>query len=200
MILAGLTGGIASGKTVVSECFKRLGAYLIDADELARQAIAPGTDAWKAIRDTFGSEILQSNQTVDRQKLGQIVFNDPEKLKILNAIVHPRVFIEEERLRKDITKRDPKAVIIFDAALLIETGFHKSVNKVIVVTVDRQTQIKRLIERDGLSEPEAEKRIAAQSSSSQKKRYADYTINGSQPLEVIERRAAEIYKDLKSLA
>jgi dephospho-CoA kinase len=200
MILVGLTGVIASGKTAVSEYFKRLGAHLIDADELAHQAIAPGTDAWRAIQDTFGSEILKPDQTVDRQKLGEIVFNDPEKRKRLNVIVHPHVFLEEERLRKEIMEKDPKAVIIFDAALLIETGFHESVDKVVVVTVDRHTQLKRLMERNGLSRTEAMKRIASQFPSSIKKRYADYVINGSQSLEVIERKVAEIYRDLVSLA
>ena len=200
MIFVGLTGVIASGKTAVSECFKRLGAHLIDADELAHQVIAPGTDAWSAIQDTFGSEILKSDQTVDRRKLGEIVFNDPEKRKRLNAIVHPHVFMEEERLRKKIMENDPKAVIIFDAALLIETGFHESVDKVIVVTVDRRTQLKRLMERDGLSRTESVKRIASQFPSSVKKRCADYVINGSQSLEVIERKVAQIYRDLVSLA
>ena len=137
---------------------------------------------------------------MDRRKLGEIVFNDPEKRKRLNAIVHPHVFMEEERLRKKIMENDPKAVIIFDAALLIETGFHESVDKVIVVTVDRRTQLKRLMERDGLSRTESVKRISSQFPSSVKKRCADYVINGSQSLEVIERKVAQIYRDLVSLA
>jgi len=200
MILVGLTGGIGSGKSLVAQIFKRLGACLIDADELAHQAIAPGTYAYQAIRDTFGPEILKDDQTVDRQRLGEIVFEDAEKRQWLNSIVHPKVFIEQERLTKEITEKDPKAVIIFDVALLIETRAHELMDKVILVTVDRRTQIKRLMERDGLSREEARKRIASQAPTSQKKRYADYLIDGTRPLEVVEREVEKIYEELKSLA
>ena len=200
MILVGLTGGIASGKTTVSECFKHLGAHLIDADQLAHEAIAPKTAPWKAIRDAFGSGVLKPDQTVDRHKLGEIVFRDLEKLKRLNSIVHPAVFMEEERLRKEIAERDPKAVVIFDAALLIETGAYKRMDKVIVVSVDQHTQIKRLMERNGLSQTEAERRIKLQAPTDLKKRHADYVIDGAQPMEIIERETAKIYKDLKQLA
>lgn len=200
MILVGLTGGIGSGKSLVAQSFKRLGACLIDADELAHQAIAPGTHAYQAIRDRFGPEILKDDQTVDRQRLGEIVFEDAEKRQWLNSLVHPRVFMEQERKRSEIAQRDPKAVILFDAALLIETGSHQLMDRVVLVTVDRRTQIKRLMERDGLSREEARKRIASQAPTSQKKRYADYLIDGTWSLEVIEREVEKIYKELQSLA
>lgn len=200
MILVGLTGGIGSGKSLVAQIFKRLGACLIDADELAHQAIAPGTHAWQAIRDRFGPEILKDDQTVDRRKLGEIVFENAEKRQWLNSMVHPKVFMEQERLTREITEKDPKAVIIFDVALLIETRAHELMDKVILVTADRRTQIKRLMERDGLERQEARKRIASQTPTSKKKRYADYLIDGTQPLEGVEHEVEKIYEELKSLA
>ncbi len=200
MILAGLTGGIASGKSVVSRCFKRLGAYLIDADVLAHQAIEPGTCAWEAIREKWGNRILKSDQAVDRQKLADVVFRDQGTREWLNSVVHPRVFLEQERLAKEITKRDPKAVIVFDAALLIETGAYERMDKVVVVTADQVTQLKRLIERDGFTREDAERRIASQAPTSEKERHADYLIDGTQSLEAIERNVAAVYKELKSLA
>jgi dephospho-CoA kinase len=200
MILAGLTGGIASGKSVVSRQFKKLGAHLIDADELAHEAIAPDRPPWRAIVETFGPGIQNPDRTVNRKKLADIVFRDKEKRKKLNSIVHPAVFSEQERLTREISERDPKAVIIYDAALLIETGAWRRMSKVIVVTADPEVQIDRIIGRDGLSREEAERRIASQAPNSEKVRHADYIIDGSRTMEQIQEEVSRIYRELRALA
>lgn len=200
MILAGLTGGIASGKSVVSRQFKKLGAFLIDADELAREAVAPDRPAWRDVVNAFGSDILNPDRTVNRKKLADIVFRDEAKRKRLNAIVHPAVFAEQERLTNQIAARDPGAVVIYDAALLIETGAFRRMDKVVVVTADSETQIERIISRDGLSREDAERRVASQAPNSEKIGHADYILDGSRPIEQVEREVGRIYKELRSLA
>jgi len=200
MILAGLTGGIASGKSVVSGFFRNRGAYIIDADRIAHDVISPSSRPWQEIVETFGKEILFPDQSIDRKRLGSIVFDDPDKREELNAIVHPRVFAEEERQRKAIVDRDPKAVIIFDVPLLIETGSFEIMDKVILVYVNRSLQLKRLVERDHLTREEAKKRVDSQIPLKEKRRFSDYIIDGGQPVEQIQERVEEIFLELSGLA
>jgi len=200
MLLVGLTGGIGSGKSLVAQMFKQLGAHLIDADELAHWAVEPGQPALQRIVESFGPEILNPDRTLDRPKLGRLVFDHPEKRELLNSLVHPYVFMEEERRRKEIAQKDPKAIVIFDAALLIETGSYQLMDKVILVTIDRRKQISRIMRRDGLSREEAVKRIDAQMPQSKKKRKADYIIDGGQSLKAVEDQVRRIYEELKPLA
>jgi dephospho-CoA kinase len=200
MLLVGLTGGIGSGKSVVAQIFARLGAHLIDADELAREAVRPDRPVLKRIVEAFGPEILNPDGTLDRAKLGRAVFEDSEKRERLNSIVHPYVFREEERRRKEIAQKDPKAIILFDAALLIETGSYQLMDKVILVTIDRRNQIGRIMKRDGLSRQEAVRRIEAQMPQAKKKGKADYRIDGGQPLNVIEDQVSKIYEELAAMA
>ncbi len=199
MILAGLTGGIASGKSEASRIFKKLGAYIIDADEIAHALLEPNTPTWKEVVKSFGTDILRTDQTIDRTRLGRVVFDDPRKLTILNAILHPSVFAEKERRRKAIAHSDPQAIVIFDAPLLIETKAHEWVDKVVVVTVDRKTQLKRLMERNGLSRQEAQERIKAQMPLSEKIKYADYLVDSGKPLSDMEIRIRQIFEELKQL-
>ena len=200
MVLVGLTGGIASGKSLVSELFQQMGAYLIDADELAHRAIEPGAPAWKPIRDHFGPDILHKDQTINRRRLGEIVFRDSKERQWLNSVVHPEVFKEQERLCKEMGARDPHAVIIYDAALLIETGAYQRMDIVILVVADPKTQIQRLMDRDGLSREQAEARIHSQATNAQKKRHADYIIESTRPRAEIDSQVSQIYRDLKDLA
>jgi dephospho-CoA kinase len=200
MLLVGLTGGIGSGKSQVAQMFKRLGAYLIDADELAHEAVQPDRPVLKRIVEAFGPEILNPDGTLDRATLGRQVFDDAEKRELLNSIVHPYVFREEERRRKEIAQKDPKAIVLFDAALLIETGSDQLMDKVILVTIDRRKQIGRIMKRDGLSREEAVRRIEAQMPQSKKKSRADYIIDGGQPLDAVEAQVGQIYKELVALA
>lgn len=200
MLLVGLTGGVASGKSLVANIFKDLGAYLLDADEIAHELIKSGTQAWKDIVDCFGSDILRKDKEIDRGHLARIIFSDPDRRLELNAILHPRIFIEEERRRKAIAERDPSAIVVFVAPLLIECSAHELMDKVILVYADRNTQIKRLMERDKLGRMEAIKRIGSQMPLSKKKKYADYVINGMAPKEKIEEEVRQIYDELKEIA
>lgn len=200
MILVGLTGGIASGKSEVSRIFKKLGAHIIDADEIAHALLEPNTPTWKKVVESFGTDILRPDQTIDRKRLGQMVFDDPKKLAVLNAILHPSVFAEKERRQKAIAQADPQSVVVFDVPLLIETRAHAWADKVIVVTVDRKTQLKRLMERNGLSRQEAHKRIRAQMPLSKKAKYADYLIDSREPLSKMEIQIHQIFEELKQLA
>ncbi len=194
--VVGLTGGIASGKSTVSHIFRSLGAQVIDADILARQVVEPGKPAWQEIVNFFGREILLPDGSIDRKKLGAIVFQDPAKREVLNRIVHPRVFEEEKRLYQDLRRQYPEALIIVDAALLIESGSYKRFHKLIVVYVDEQTQLHRLMLRDGISAEEAWVRIRSQMPLSEKVKYANYIIDNRGSLEETRRQVEEVYKKL----
>ncbi|HTN43065.1 MAG TPA: dephospho-CoA kinase [Nitrospiria bacterium] len=200
MLLVGLTGGIGSGKSLVAQMFKQLGAYLIDADELAHKAVEPGHPVLNRIVEAFGPEILNPDRTLNRATLGRLVFDHPEKRELLNSIVHPYVFMEEERQQREIAQKDPKAIVLFDAALLIETGSYQLMDKVILVTIDRRKQISRIMRRDGLSREEAVKRIGAQMPQAKKKSKADYIIDGGQSPKAVEEQVRRIYEELKPLA
>ncbi|MFZ3063739.1 MAG: dephospho-CoA kinase [Nitrospirota bacterium] len=192
MILVGLTGGIASGKSAASKIFKKLGAYIIDADVLAREVVEPLKPAWRDIVKNFGKEILNKDNSINRQKLAEIVFNNKKKRELLNSIVHPRVFKRAKKIEKEIAKKDPKAVIIFDAALLIESGYYKKMDKNIVVYADKDVQVKRLMKRDGLTKDEAKKRIKSQMPLREKVRFADYIIDGNKVLNIVKKQAKAV--------
>lgn len=200
MIRAGLTGGIASGKSQVSKALRELGAYVIDADEIAREAVRPGTEAFREVVARFGSGILGADGAIDRAELGRRVFGDPRQREALERIVHPRVFAAQEAAYDRIVRADADAVVVFDAALLIETGAHRRMDKVIVVYADEETQLQRLMARDRLPADEARRRIASQAPFPEKKRHADYLIDGTAPLEEVVRRTRTIFEELKTLA
>ena len=179
MLLVGLTGGMATGKSTVAQMFKRCGAVVIDADELAREVVKPGKPAWRQIIRTFGKDILNPERTINRHALGHIVFNNRAKLRQLERIIHPRVAREQTRLTKTIARKHPKAVVIYEVPLLFEAGVDKRVDKIIVVTADRETQIARLKERNGLSRAEAIRRIRSQIPLAKKVRLADFVLQGT---------------------
>jgi len=158
MILVGLTGGVATGKSTVAKMFKQGGAAVINADLLARQVVEPGKPAWRAIVKLFGKIVLNQDRSLDRQALGSIVFHNPKKRRQLERIIHPRVAREQQRLVRRIAKRKPHTVAIYEVPLLFEAGVDKRVDKIIVVTADRDTQIARLKKRNGLSRAEALRR------------------------------------------
>lgn len=198
MLLVGLTGGIATGKSLVSEILRGLGAYIIDADKIAREVVEPEKPAWLEIVDFFGNDIINKDKTINRKRLGEIVFNDPVKKRKLEEIVHPRVIEEENRMVKEYLKIKPDGIVIIDAALLIEAGSHKRVDKLIVVYADKETQTKRLMERDGLSRPDAEKRITSQLPLDEKVKMADFVIDNSKGIEGTQRQTVGIFNKLRS--
>lgn len=179
MILVGLTGGIATGKSTVAQMFKRCGAVVIDADQLARDVVRPGKPAWRDIVDVFGRGVLNSNRSINRQALAAIVFGDRRKLRRLERIIHPRVAREQQRLTRHIAERSPHAVVVYEVPLLFESGAHKRVDKIIVVTADRETQITRLKRRNRLGRQQALRRIKNQMALERKVSRADVVLDGT---------------------
>ncbi|MDI3518628.1 MAG: dephospho-CoA kinase [Caldanaerobacter sp.] len=192
MRVVGLTGGIGSGKSTVSGILAKLGAKIIDADLVSREIMEKGKEAYNEIVDCFGKEILDKEGNIDRKKLGSIVFSDKEKLKRLNEITHPKII---DKIKKMIEEeKDKDKVIVIDAALLIETGLYKLVDEVWLVVVDIDTQIKRVMERDGFSYEEALKRIKSQMPLEEKIKYADFIINNSKDLRKTEEQVRLLWQ------
>ncbi len=197
MLLVGLTGGIASGKSLVSEMFRGCGAYILDADVIARDLVRPGLPALDRIVEEFGPEVLLPDGGLNRRLLGEIIFRDPAKREALNGILHPRIFEEEERRRKEIVAGDPRAIILFDAALLIETGAHELMDRVVLVFVNEKTQVQRLMERDRLSREDALARVRAQMPMTEKRKHADYVVDTSQSFQKVQRQVEKICEELR---
>ena len=195
MILVGLTGGLASGKTTVAGLFQECGAFVIQADQLARTVVAPGRTAWKEIVQTFGSRVLQADRTLDRIALANLVFHDPRKLSALNRIVHPRVAREQVRQTNAIAGRYPNAVIMYDAALLIEARAHERMDRIIVVTATQPIQVQRARQRDGLTKKEALGRIRRQLPLRTKRRFADYILDGTLPIVRLRPQVRQLYRE-----
>jgi dephospho-CoA kinase len=195
--LVGLTGGIASGKSTVAKILQSLGAAVVNADDLAREVVEPGHEAWKEIVASFGADILQSDQTLDRQKLRTLIFNQPEARKRLESIIHPRVrALAEERIRQYAAAGYP--VVIYEVPLLFEGNLQEWLRPVILVACDVETQTARLQKRDHLTAADAEKHIAAQMSLKDKRRLADYVIENNGSLEDLERQTQQILEELKA--
>jgi dephospho-CoA kinase len=180
-VLLGLTGGIAAGKSTVAAVLTELGAVVISADDLAREVVLPGTPALSEIARRFGAEYIGPDGRLDRKALGRRVFSDPDARRALEAIVHPRIREAFEARLACIRAADPKAVVVYDAPLLIEAGAHEAVDRVIVVAVDEATQLRRLMARDGLTEPEARARLAAQLPLEARLKHADEVVDGTLP-------------------
>lgn len=197
MILVGLTGGIASGKSFVAKVLKDLGAHLIDADKIVHDLLEPGQQAWEEVLACFGNRIRLPNGTIDRRKLGELVFSDPEKRAWLNQCLHPKVFEVYTEQVRHLRARQPDAIVVFDAALLIETGYHKKMDKVIVVYAEEEQQLKRLMERDCFTHDQAVARIRSQMPLGEKRTHADYVIENTGNREETERRTREIFELLK---
>jgi dephospho-CoA kinase len=198
MILVGLTGGIATGKSTVANLFKRFGATVIDADQLARDVVRPGKPAWREIVKSFGEGVLLPDRTIDRHALGSIVFHNRRKLRRLERIIHPRVAREQQRLARDIVRRAPDAIIIYEVPLLFEAGVHRRVDKIIVVTADRETQVARLKRRDGLTRRQAFQRISSQMPLAQKTRRADVVLDGTKTKSLLSKEIRRLVRDLRA--
>ncbi len=194
MLNVGLTGGIASGKSTVAKMFQEKGAYLIDLDVIVRSAEEPGAPVWKRIVEDFGSKILNEDGTINRKKLGAIVFRDKEKLEKLNGIVHPVVFREWKQQIADIKKNDPDAIVVSDIPLLIEVGKVDEVDLVVLVYISQEEQIRRLIERDQCSRSEALARIDSQMPIHKKLWYSDFVVDNGGLLEETAKQVIDIWE------
>jgi dephospho-CoA kinase len=201
VLIIGLTGGIVSGKSTVARMFKDLGAKIVDADKLGHKVILPQGAAWKRIIKIFGKDILQKDQTINREKLGKIVFANQNLLKKLNKITHPEIIklIKKKiSLAKDNSKEEKK-ILIIDAALIYETKIDRLMDKIIVVYLDEEEQLKRLIKRNNLSEKEALQKIKSQIPLKEKIEIADYVIDNSNSLDKTKEQVETIWQEIVSL-
>jgi dephospho-CoA kinase len=199
-MIVGLTGSIATGKSTVSQILAKLGGVIIDADKIVRLVQRPGEQAWREIVEAFGNDILLPNQELDRAKLGSLVFGNEENRQKLNGIVHPHVRQERDRQTQAAMAENPHAIVIWDIPLLIETGIYKEVDKTVVVYVDPETQLLRLLARDQMSQEQSQSRIAAQMPVEEKKQYADFLIDNRGSREETERQVQAVWKELTRLA
>jgi dephospho-CoA kinase len=177
--LVGLTGGIASGKSSVSRQLVALGCRLVDADVLAREVVAPGEPAWRAIVEAFGPEILGPDGQLDRKRLGALVFADPAQRKTLEAITHPAITTRRQATLDAWAAEGFDGLVVLDIPLLVEVGAATHVDRVIVVYAEREIQVERLMSRDGFERAEAERRVASQMPLADKVRYAHYVVDNS---------------------
>ncbi len=199
MLNVGLTGGISTGKTTIARLLLEKGAFLIDLDEAAHQLQQPDTEVWRDIVATFGEDILNPDRTIDRNKLGIMVFSDSEKLKRLNEIVHPAVFRTWKKRMAEIESQRPDAIILTDIPLLIEIAAQARFDLVLLVYIPPEEQLKRLILRNGYSREYAEKRIASQMSIEEKVKYARIVIDNQGSIEEAEKRVDEAWQELLRL-
>ena len=200
MIFVGLTGGVATGKSTVAKMLERCGALVIDADVLAHQVMEPGKPAWRAIVKTFGKAVVNPDRTINRPALGAMVFRNRAKLRLLEKIIHPRVAREQARLTRLAARKDPHAVVIYDVPLLYEAGIDARVDKVIVVTADRETQISRLKTRNGFTRAEAIRRIRNQWPLRNKVAAAAYVLEGTPARPRLFTLAKSLYRELVRLS
>lgn len=199
-MIIGLTGGIVGGKSTVASMFRDLGAKIVDVDKLGHSVILPHRPAWEKIIRLFGKDILQNDLTIERKKLGKIVFTNPTLLKKLNKITHPEIIklIKKEiNLAKNKTHSQEK-ILIIDAALIYEAKIDKLMDNIIVVYINKDEQVKRLVKRNNLSKEEALQRIKSQMSMKEKVKIADYVIDNSNSLDKTKEQVEKIWKKLVS--
>jgi dephospho-CoA kinase len=178
-LLVGLTGGIATGKSTVSEIFRGLGAEIIDADQLARDVVEPDQPAWRGIVAEFGRDVVSPDGRLDRKRLGAIVFASPERRKRLEALTHPAIRARFQARLDELAARGFVGIVIYDAPVMIEAGGHKDMDRLVVVVTDDATQAARLRARDDTDEAEGRRKIASQMPLTEKAKLADYVIDNS---------------------
>jgi dephospho-CoA kinase len=204
MVRVGLTGGLACGKSTVAEMFRKRGAHVIHADRIAHELLCPGEEVYAAVVRAFGSEILNSDLTIERARLARLAF--PDRVEELNRIVHPAVVRRQEAWMAEVAAREPQAVIMVEAALIFEAGVHRRFDKIVVVTCTPEQKMERFLARVAPSmdadqaRAEAQRRIAAQIPDEQKVAAADYVIDNSGALELTEAQVEKVHRELAELA
>lgn len=200
MVVAGLTGGIATGKSTVAALFASFGAAVIDADRIARKVVVRGSPAWEKIVEHFGAGVLRPDGELDRERLGGIIFSDKDQKDVLNRIVHPEVFKEMDRRIRELREESRAEVVICDVPLLIETGMHRGFDEVVLVYVPEPLQIRRLMNRDGIPRDEAVQKVRAQMPIEEKRAYATIVIDNSASREETAEKALRAYRHLQERA
>lgn len=197
MLTVGLTGGIGAGKSEVSRLLVSYGAVLVDADRVAREVVEPGTPGLAAVVEAFGPGVLTPEGTLDRPKLGSLVFGDAERLATLNGIVHPLVRARSAELQAAAA---PDAVVVHDVPLLTENGLAPLYDVVVVVDASPETRLDRLVRLRGMTGSEARARMAAQATAEQRRAIADYVIDNDGPIEALEPQVREVWERLEARA
>jgi dephospho-CoA kinase len=200
MLRVGLTGGLASGKSFVGHALAELGCHLIEADELGHQVLMPGAEAYDAVVNEFGEEILDEDRYIIRRKLGALVWDRPEQLAKLNSIVHPAVIAREEGIMARISQTDPEAIVVVESAILVETGSYRRFDRLIVVVCTVEQQVERAMKRSAYSKQEVLARLSRQLPLEEKVRVADYVIDTSGPKEQTLEQVKSVYNSLRSLS
>ena len=199
MLKVGLTGSIAVGKSFVLGVLAELGCRVLDADATAREVVEPGSAGLTAVVEAFGSGVLTTAGSLDRAKLGALVFTDEQKRLRLNSILHPFIISAQDQQLREWETEDPDGIAIVDAALMIESGGYRRFDKLIVIHCRPEVQLQRLMARDGFSREEAQKRIAAQMSQEEKQKYADFLIDTSDGFEEARLQTERVYAELKRM-
>ena len=200
MLRVGLTGSIGVGKSFVSSVLAGLGCRVLDADQTAREVVAAGSAGLRAVAEAFGAEILRADGTLDRARLGAIVFADEKKRLLLNSILHPFIIAAQDERLREWGAEDSAGIAVVDAALMIESGGYRRFDKLIVVHCRPEIQVERLMARNAISREEAARRINAQMPQEEKMRYADFLIDSSHGFDDTRRRTLEVYGQLRKLA
>lgn len=197
-LLVGLTGGIATGKSTVSEMLRRLGCVIIDADVLAREVVAPGEPALAEIVREFGPAVLQPDGTLDRKALGAIVFGDADRRRRLEAITHPAIRARFAARLAALEAEGFDGIVVFDAAVIVESGGHRMLDRLIVVVTDEATELGRLVARDGIDVAEARRKIASQMPLTEKAKLADHVIDNSGDRAATEAQVRRVHAALRA--
>lgn len=198
-MVLGITGNIASGKSTVSKELARRGAVVVDADQLAREVVASGSSALRKIVEAFGKEILNNRGELDRDKLGQMVFADVKVRAMLNRIVHPEIAKQSVERLHELKQRNDIPLIVYEAPLLFEVGAESRVDKILVVKINTEEQLKRLQVRDGLSEVAAQQRMAAQMPQQEKIIRADFVVDNSGSIEQTLKQVDLLWPQLAAI-
>jgi dephospho-CoA kinase len=196
MLVVALTGGIATGKSIVAQVWGQLGCYIHESDTMAHELQAPNKPAWKAIVSHFGEKILNPDRTINRDALGAIVFTDRQEREFLNDLLHPLVMAKKRELVEKIDREGRYKIFVSVAALTIEAGYTKFFDKIIVIHCDKETQLKRLMERDAIDRMKALEKINSQMPPEEKLEFADYKIDTSGSLRQTLEQAEKVYRNL----
>ena len=195
-LILGITGNIAAGKSLVARFFADKGATLVSADQLAREAVSPGSTALRQLVDCFGEQILLADGGLDRKRLAKMVFADSAAREKLNRITHPAIAALAERRLQQLRKQPGGPLVVYEAPLLFEAGAEGRVDQILVVRIDPQVQLQRLMHRDGLTEAEARQRIAAQLGQDEKVARADFVIDNSGNPEATREQVERLWAQL----
>ncbi len=200
MLKVGLTGGLASGKSFVADCFARWGAHVLHADRVGHAVLEPEGEAYADVVRELGDSILRADGSIDRKALGAMVFADPDKLETLNALVHPLVFARQQAFFQDVEREDPDGIVVVEAAIMVETGSYEKYDRLVLAVCPPEVQVERFVAREGATEDDARARMARQMPLAQKIPFADFLIDTSGTKEETVSHTRVVWEKLKEEA